>query len=128
MAQISNINLHIKKRPFVQWLALFIFVMPFLIAFLMDILRAPNLIKYTIDLAWVLCIALLFMKRHIVFDRKFMPFFIFIGVFFLYTLIGYMFNYQSVFFYLWGLEITSGFSVRLLFSVCCLPKMTLNFV
>ncbi|MBQ4128548.1 MAG: hypothetical protein IJD68_02115 [Ruminococcus sp.] len=102
MAQISNINLHIKKRPFVQWLALFIFVMPFLIAFLMDILRAPNLIKYTIDLAWVLCIALLFMKRHIVFDRKFMPFFIFIGVFFLYTLIGYMFNYQSVFFYLWG--------------------------
>lgn len=97
-------KLHIKKRPVLQWLAYFIFVMPFFLAVLQTFLGVPSIIKYTLDAAWFICIALLFMKRQLVFDKNLVPFLVFTLCFLLYTLVVYMFSYQSVVYYLWGLR------------------------
>lgn len=102
-------QLHIKKRSLLEWLALFILVMPFFLSFFMDFLGVTSIIKYTIDVAWILCVGLLFLRRKVVFDRRLIPFLVFILVFLLYTLIVYIPNYQSIFYYLWGIRNTFRF-------------------
>lgn len=101
--KISNGGkLNIQKRPFPQWLTYFIFVMPFAFAFLQGFLGLPGLVKYTIDITWILVTGLIFVRRKIIIDKKLIPFLVFVGVFIAYTFTIYIFNFQSVFYYLWG--------------------------
>ena len=97
-------KIHIKKRPVLQWLAYFVLIMPFFLAILQTFLGLPGLVKYTIDIAWLVCIALLFMRRRLVFDRNLLPFMIFTLCFLLYTFVSYLFTYQSAVYYLWGMR------------------------
>lgn len=95
-------KLNIKQRPLPQWLTYFVFVMPFLVETLQGFLGLPSIIKYSIDVAWLLATGLLFIRRKITIDKKMIPFFVFVGVFVLYTVLIYLYNFQSPFYYLWG--------------------------
>lgn len=97
-------KLYIKKRTVPEWVMLFIFTMPLLLAFFQEFLHLPGVVKYSIDLAWIFMFAYMFLRKHIVFEKKVAPFMIFTVVFFLYTLVVYAFNMQSLFYYLWGLR------------------------
>ena len=90
-------KLSIKKRPLPQWLTYFILVMPFFLAFLQAFLRLPGIVKYTIDIAWILVIALLFIRQKITINKQLVPFLVFIVAFLLYTFLTYIFHFQSVF-------------------------------
>ena len=118
MAQIKLRKLTIKKQPVAIWLAYFIFLMPFFLAPLQELLRLPSLVKYTIDAAWVLCTVLVLFKKKLSFDKKLIPFMLFILGFLLYTLIVYLFNYQSVFYYLWGFR--NNFRFYFAFLIFCM--------
>ena len=102
MKAIASGKLNIRKRPLPEFLTLFVFFMPFFLSFFQDFLRLPALVKYTIDVAWVMATALLFLRRKIQFDKRIVPFLIYIGIFFLYTLFFYILNFQSPFYFLWG--------------------------
>lgn len=110
--------LHIKKRTFPEWLAYYIFIMPFLLSFLLDFLGLPSFIKYTIDAAWVLATLLVFLRKKVTFNRNLIPFVIISCVFFVYTFIGYIFNYQSVLYYLWGFR--NNFRFYFVFIIFCM--------
>ncbi len=110
--------IHIKKRTFPEWLAYYIFIMPFLLSFLLDFLGLPSFIKYTIDAAWVLATLLIFLRKKVVFNKNLIPFVIISCVFFAYTLIGYIFNYQSVLYYLWGFR--NNFRFYFVFIIFCM--------
>jgi len=97
-------KLSIKKRPLPQWLTYFIFVMPFFLAFLQAFLRLPGIVKYTIDIAWILVIALLFIRQKVTLNKRIIPFIIFTSIFLIYTALVYIFHFQSVFYYLWGMR------------------------
>lgn len=127
MTQIQHGKLYIKKRPLPQWLAYFIFVMPFLLAFLQNIVGLDSFVKYTIDVAWILTFAILYLRRQVVQDRKFAPFLIFIGVFFAYTLIVYLFNFQSVFYYLWGFRNNFRFYIAFIIFVMMFTEEDTQF-
>ena len=118
MTQMRVGKLNIKTQQFLKYLSVFIFVMPFLLSFLLDIVHLPSLIKYTIDVAWVLGIFLLLFKRRVVFDRKLIPFLLFILGFFLYVFIGYIFNFQSIFYFLWGFR--NNFRFYFAFLMFCM--------
>ncbi|MDR0913765.1 MAG: hypothetical protein LBM65_01155 [Oscillospiraceae bacterium] len=94
-------KIYIKKRKAAQWSALYIFAMPFLLAFF-GFLGVPDFIKYTIDIAWVLAAAFLIAQKRLNISRRLTPFVIFVFIFFLYNIIVYFFNFQSIFYYLWG--------------------------
>ncbi len=102
MSKMLSGKVHINKRPLPQWLTFYIFYMSFLISALQEFFGLPSAIKYTIDVAWVLVIILLFVRKKVALDRKFIPFLIFIGVFIAYTAFIYIFRFQSPFYYLWG--------------------------
>ncbi len=98
-------NIYIKKRPLPVVLTFLIFFLPFLLSFLQDVLMLPNAVKYLIDVSVLLTFFfILFSKKIFILNKLLIPFaFIVIG-FFLLTAIVYLFNFQSPFYYLWGLR------------------------
>lgn len=83
---------------------LFIFFFPVAQAFLTELLPIPDAIKFLCDGFLVLLLLKLFSQRFTKIDNYSMPFVVIVGLFFFITLVGYLFNYQSVFYYLWGLR------------------------
>lgn len=101
--EIKSYKLLIRKRTFQGWMACIIFVMPFLLAFLQDFLGLPSFVKYIIDVAWVLLLALMLLQKRIT-KTETKPLAILVGVFFGIVFLVYLFNYQSVFYFLWGVR------------------------
>ena len=83
---------------------LFIFFFPAAQAFLTELLPIPDAIKFLCDGFLVLLLLKLFSQRFTKIDNYSMPFVVVVTLFFFITLVGYLFNYQSVFYYLWGLR------------------------
>lgn len=83
---------------------LFIFFFPAAQAFLTELLPIPDAIKFLCDGFLVLLLLKLFSQRFTKIDNYSMPFVVIVGLFFFITLVGYLFNYLSVFYYLWGLR------------------------
>lgn len=110
--------LHIKKRTFPEWLAYYIFIMPFFLSFLLDFLGLPGFIKYTIDAAWVLAALLILLRKKVAFNRDLIPFIVIPSAFFVYTVICYIFNFQSVLYYLWGFR--NNFRFYFAFIIFCM--------
>ena len=99
---MNSFNLYVRKRTLPEWLALFVFAMPFLLSFLQDFLHFPSLVKYTVDVAWVGGLWFLVARHQQKIHRKLFPFVCFVVVFFVYVLFFYILNFQSVFYFLWG--------------------------
>ena len=111
---LSIRTIYIKKRTISQWLTCYILVFPFLLAFLLEFLHLPSLLKYSIDLAWVSVFVIIFFRSRVYLRKQVALYAALIGIWFLYTLITYLFNYQSPFYYLWGLRNNFRFYVAFL--------------
>lgn len=102
--KIENNRLLIQKRTFPEFLTYTIFIMPFLLSFLQDTLNLPSFVKYIIDVAWVgILFSLLFVRKAFI-KREITPLLTIMLAFFLLTLTVYLFNFQSPFYYLWGIR------------------------
>lgn len=97
-------KLYIKKRSFHEWLGFFIIVLPFAIGFLTEVLRIPDFIRFSLDLVLAYFFVVFVMNRYMVVQRTVRPLLILVAIFFAYTLIVYLFNFQSPFYYIWGLR------------------------
>lgn len=91
-----------KKRPLAEWFSIFMFLYPFMLSTILQLLRLPSMMKYLMDAAWCMVLLLTLSKEKIRLSRKLMPFTCVIGIFLLYTVVVYLFNYQSGIYYLWG--------------------------
>lgn len=116
-------KLHIKNRPLPEWLTYFIFMMPFFLSTLQNLLGLPSIIKYTIDVAWILVTALIFIRKKITLSKNMIPFLVFVLVFIAYTASVYIFHFQSVFYYLWGFRNNFRFYFAFI-AFCVLFKET----
>lgn len=97
-------KLYIRKRNLSQWLTGYIFLIPFLLAFLQEFLNLPSIVRYTVDLAWILVFVLLFFKKHLLLEKKITPLITIIALFFATASLVYLFRYESIFYYLWGIR------------------------
>lgn len=94
--------IYIKKRSITQWLTMFIVTMPFFLQALMQFFHIPSLIKYTVDIAWIVVLVSFLFKGRIQLKRGVAPFAVLIILFFFYCLVVYLFHFQSPFYLLWG--------------------------
>ena len=94
--------IYIKKRTPLQWITVFIVVMPLFLQALLQLFRFPSVIKYTIDVAWITAALSMIFVRRIRLNRKLVPFAVFITLFACYCLMVYLFRYQSILYFLWG--------------------------
>jgi len=98
--------IRIKKRTQPEWLIWLIIVMPFLFGTFIDFLGLPSGIKYILDIAWVLLVLYLFlsMRRKYFPTREIKGLVGWVVIFFLYTLVAYIPQYQSAVYYAWGIR------------------------
>lgn len=95
-------NIYIKKHTPIEWFTIYIFVIPFLLSFVIDFLHVPSFFKYSLDLVWVTVLAMLTFRKLWKIEKKLLPFIIQMVVWLLYNIVVYVFNFQSVFYFLWG--------------------------
>lgn len=111
-------SLKIYRRGKAEWLAFFIFIMTFLLGFFIELLRLPRALRYSLDLAWLMLLVSLFAGRAKgLYNERVIPLGKWILIFFAYTLIAYLFNYQSLLYYLWGVR--NNFRMYAFFLACC---------
>ncbi len=95
-------QIQIKKRSFPGWLSIGILVFAFCVSFFVDLLKVPSFVKYSIDLMWVALLIIMVVSKQIKIKRNITPLILIISIWFLYVVLVYVFNYQSVFYFLWG--------------------------
>ena len=99
-------QLYIRKRSFPEWFALLLVCLPFAYSFFTELLRLPNVIKFLSDMLIMVSAAIVVIrstnKGQLYVSRANSAFTVVIALFFLYTLIGYLLNYQSFLYYFWG--------------------------
>ena len=97
-------KLHIEKRTFPEWMVFVIFIFPFAYGFLTQFLPLPRAIRFVLDgIIAFLCIGFLIRDRFTI-KRNVLPSFVLIVLFFTYTLVVYAMNFQSPFYYIWGVR------------------------
>lgn len=118
----------IKKRSTPEWLTLLIAVFPFFIAFLTQFLRLPSLMKYVLDVAWCAVLVVTMLQGRLNMKKQLSPFMKLIVLFFLYTFVAYLFNYQSAVYYLWGFRNNFRYYVAFLAFAVYLRQRDVNAV
>ena len=107
-----------RQHSLPEWLIIFILVMPFLIAFLTELLPFPSAVKYTIDLGWLLLILFMVKSGMCLPNRYSQHLLIVVLAFFAFTVVGFLLGYQSVLYYVWGFRNNARFFV--FFFACIL--------
>ena len=108
--------LRIEKRPLPCWLIIWIVSLPLLWGMIFQLFSLPSFVKYTADIAWIGLLLLMLFRRKIKVEKKVFPLALLVVVFFLYSIILYLLNYQSIIYFLWGMRNNFRFYV-LFFAV-----------
>ena len=111
-----DLSLKIKKRTPESWLVWFIFFMPFTFGTFTEFLPLPSLVKYTVDIAWVGILILFFFSGKVSVSKRTANLFVWVLLFFAYTAVMYLFNFQSPLYYLWGFR--NNFRMYVFFIGC----------
>lgn len=120
--------IYVKKRSAMQWVTMFIVVMPLLLQALLQFFYFPGVIKYTVDVAWIAAMLYMLFSKRIRLNRKIIPFVIFAAVFGCYCLIVYLLHYQSAFYFLWGFRNNFRFYFAFLAIVLFLEREDIDFI
>lgn len=113
--------IYIKKRMPIQWITMFIVIMPLLLQALLQFFYVPSIIKYSIDFAWISATLFMLLTKRIKL-KQVLPFVAFVAVFICYCLVIYLFNYQSVFYFLWGFRNNFRFYLSFLAIIIFLDR------
>lgn len=107
-----------ERKSKAEWLVLFILAMPFTFFLLTDFLGLPSLVKYTVDVAWIVLLLYLIVNRFILPNTESKKIFCIVLLYFAMTVLGVILEYQSVLYYLWGLR--NNFRFFVFFFACIL--------
>ena len=106
MNSLNFKEIRIKRRSATRWIMLFVLFLPFIFSFLTEVLKLPRVIRFSTDFLIIFSVVIVaihaFLNREFAVLRITSALMILVSLFFVYTLIAYLFNYQSVFYYIWG--------------------------
>ena len=101
--------------------------MPFAFSLLIDFLQLPSLIKYTLDVAWIGLLFFWFRLRMGMPNIHVKKLAAIVGTFFLLALFGFLLNYQSVLFFLWGIRNNFRFYIFFFSCICFLRERSIDY-
>ena len=116
-----------RRKTKTEWLTLYVFSLPFLFFLLMGILGFPELVKYTIDIAWVCLLFCMLNRRDLYLDRHTGRLAAIIGIFFAISCVGFLSHYQSVWYYLWGIRNNARFFVFFFACIFFLNRKSVEY-
>lgn len=100
----SYTKISIEKKSVPEWITFFILFFPFAFGTLTEVFRLPDFISFLSDAMIIFLCVDVIIRRYLKIDKKIFPLFVAVSVFLVYTLIIYCFNFQSPFYYIWGLR------------------------
>lgn len=104
MDKFVSLQFNIRKRSVSEYLILFVFFFPFLQSTITELLGIPDVVKFFVDVCLVLLVAKVLVQRNLILEKRIIAFVLLILGLFIYTLFVYLLNYQSAFYYIWGLR------------------------
>ncbi|MBQ9859806.1 MAG: hypothetical protein IJO76_03900 [Clostridia bacterium] len=114
-------KIRIEKRTLPEWAAFLIALLPFTFSFLVELLGLPGVVRFVADFLILVCMVAVLLKSSsqgkVSVARDTAPFSCLIAVFLLYTFVSYLFNFQSVFYYIWGMRNNFRFYVAFLIFI-----------
>lgn len=119
-------KLYIRRRTNTEILTWVIALWPFLVRLLTDVMPLPGAIKYVADGLLVFALVLVFAQRRLVVKKQVLPCLKLIVFFFAYTLLGNVLNFQSPFYYLWGLRNNFRFYVAFFLYITLVNEYDAN--
>lgn len=114
--------LRIKKRNMSESLVMLIYILPFFFAFFIELLNGPTYIKYMIDISWCVLFLTMSIRWRLLKRIPSKKIIIWISLFLVYCACSYFFNYQSIFYFLWGIRNNFRFYVFFLACIIFLNK------
>lgn len=121
----SKFTIKLTKPNQPQLFIFIIMIMPFLFG-LFNLLSIPSYLKYGLDICWIGLLLSLFINRE-KFENIHKFLFIWVVLFFLYTLLVYILKYQSVLYYLWGFRNNFRFYIVFFGFIVFLRKKDVKF-
>lgn len=97
-----SLKISIKKRALPKWLIWLLILMPFMLATMNEVLGLPYAVRYIMDAAWLVLTVLMLLMRSRQKKQQVGDLMIWVLLFFLCTLLVYIVQYQSIWYYLWG--------------------------
>lgn len=98
--------LYIRKRSLPEWAALLLLILPFTYSFLTEFIGLPSFCKFISDFLIIASIIVIISRNisngQLAVPRRFSATSLVITIFFLHTIIGYILNYQTFLYYIWG--------------------------
>lgn len=122
MFRNSLVKISVQKRSIIEWMILLIIMLPFVLAGMSEFLNIPDIIKFVIDAFMILILIEIVSKRYLRIHKNYAPLFIFFFAFIVYTFLVYLFNYQSIFFYIWGFRNNFRFYVAFFIFILFLSE------
>ncbi len=127
-----SVQLHIKKRRLQEWMALLVFVLPFTFGLLTELLKIPEIIRFSLEFLLICFCFLCIRNRYISIDKNIKPLVYIVAIYILYSLVSYLFNFQSPFYYIWGCRSTFSYYIAFFAFVAYISeddaKKCLNFL
>ncbi len=117
---IKNGKLTIYKKTQSQWLVWLLFLLPFICPGLIELLKLPLAVRYSMDICWCSLLVYLMLNRSRL--RRIPVMVGWIGAFAAYAIIGGLFQLQSPFYLLWGIRNNFRFYVFFAAVVCFLKN------
>lgn len=116
---------HLRKLNQPDFLIAVIVILPFFFGALIELLGIPSSIKYLLDIAWITLFILIIInlcKRTFAPSKRVWIIFLWPICFFVYTLIVYIFYYQSALYFFWGVRNNFRFFVFVAAVIVFLKK------
>lgn len=98
----NNLTITIKRRTQSGWLLQGLFLLPFCLGTLNDLLGLPYSLRYILDILWIWLVILLAMNRRYIKKSGIQNLVCWVVLFLIFTLLTYLTQFQSPLYYLWG--------------------------
>lgn len=119
-------QLYIRKRSLPEWSALLLVLLPLTYSFLTEFIGLSRNIRFISDLLLIFIFAVvlvsLIKNRYLLISKGTGVLMLVMVALLLHTMLGYAFNFQSVFYYIWGARNNFRFYVALLIFVWFLDQ------
>ena len=119
--------LRFRRKNVTEWLGLFILALPFGFGLLLELLHLPALVRYMLDVAWLILLFMMLCNSRGLPHRELKTMAILSGLFFLVGLLGFLFNYQSGLYFLWGLRNNARFFVYFFACILFVRKCSVEY-
>ena len=121
-------TIRIGKRSLPAVMTLGILLLPLFWGSLFDLFSLPGTVKYVADLLWVMLLVAMVIRKDRTNKRSVIIFAVFTTAFFLYCFLIYILNYQSVFYFMWGVRNNFRYYVYFFAVICFLSKQDADTV